>query len=266
MNSLQLRLANRFFPGALRCTCPRLVPRTGTAGAEVNCFTIYVDKAGGPYLIVRALKSGLLECDEWTGAEFEKPVEVPLADIAASDISITHFYGFSEVQYTGLVDFALGRIFRLPYARIHLVRAVEATDQYFFNKKKLIAKQRIDLLRFMVRRQMDGNPTSSPTDLMTGLYSIKWVFHPDKDTQHKRLRFYLDALVDTGELRQRGHKYELTGEALKVIEVYEEQERKHTENVKIQRRMLWLTVAIVLLTAAQAGLYKLPTLLDLSSS
>jgi hypothetical protein len=265
MNTLQLRLANWFLPRTLRCPCPQLVPRSGAAGAKVNCFTIYVDKAGDPYLIVRALTGGMLECHEWTGARFEKPVEVALADTSANDISITHFYGFGEVQYKGLVDFAFGRSFLLPYAKIHLVRAVEAVDQYFFNKKKLITKQRIDLLRFMVQRQMDGSPISSPTDLMTGLYSIKWVFHPDKDPQHKRLRFYLDSLVDTGELRLRDHKYELTGEALKAIEIYEEQERKHTENVKIQRRMLWLTAAIVLLTAAQAGLYKLPTLLDLSS-
>ena len=99
---------------------------------------------------------------------------------------------------------------------------------------------------------------------MTGLYSVKWIYHPDKESQRKRLTFHLDSLVDTGELRRVGLKYELTGEALKAIEIYEEQERKHTENVKIQRRMFWLTLAIVLLTGAQANLYKLPTLIDLS--
>ncbi|WIV98460.1 hypothetical protein [Kinneretia aquatilis] len=264
MTPLELRLANSFLARALECPCPQLVPRSGAAGAKVKCFTIYIDKGGEPYLIVRSLSKGTLSCLEWTGSSFDKPVDVPLNVIESKDVSITHFYGYSEVQYHGVIDFALGRTLFLPYLKIRLVRAIEATDQYFFNKKKLLTKQRIDLLRFLVQRQLEGNPVSSPVDLMTGLYSVKWVLHPDRDPQQRRLHFYLDSLVDTGELRRRDHRYELTGEALKAIEVYEEQERKHTENVKVQRRMFWLTVAIVFLTGAQAGLYKLPTLLDLS--
>lgn len=264
MKPFELRLTSAFFTRALECPCPQLVPRSGAAGAKVQCFTIYIDKGGEPYLLVKSLSEGVLSCLEWTGSSFEKPVDIALGAIESSDVSITHFYGYNEIQYNGVIDFVLGRIFFLPYFKIRLVRAIETADQYFFNKKKLLTKQRIDLLRFLVQRQLDGSPISSPVDLMTGLYSIKWVLHPDRDPQQKRLRFYLDSLVDTGELKKVDHKYQLTGEALKAIEVYEEQERRHTESVKTQRRMLWLTLAIVLLTAAQAGLYRLPTLLDMS--
>ena len=207
----------------------------------------------------------MLSCLEWDGNSFNKPTELALNSIDPNDISITHFYGYREVQYSGILEFAIGRTLFIPYAKFHIVGIIENVDQYFFNKKKLITKQRIDLLRFLVRRRLEGSPVSSAIDLMTGLYSIKWVMHPDSDSQRERLDFYLESLVDTGELRRVNHEYELTGEALKAIEIYEEQERKHTENVKIQRRMFWLTLAIVLLTGAQAGLYRLPTLLDLSS-
>lgn len=264
MKSFELRLARAFFARALDCPCPQLVPRSGGAGAKVKCFTIYIDKAGDPYLLVRNLSGDTLDCLEWSGHSFDKPVNVKLYSIDAKDVSITHFYGYSEVQYSGVLDFVLGRTLFFPYFKIHVVRAIEAIDQYFFNKKKLFTQQRIELLKFLVQRRLEGIPVSSAVDLMTGLYSLKWVLHPDKDPQLKRLTFYLDSLVDTGELRHVDRKYELTGEALKAIEMYEEQERKHTENVKIQRRMFWLTFAIVLLTGAQAGLYKLPTLLDLS--
>ena len=99
---------------------------------------------------------------------------------------------------------------------------------------------------------------------MTGLYSIKWVLHPERESQHARLRFYLDSLVSTGELTSLNGDYELTGKALQTIETYEEQERKHTESVKAQRANAWLTAAIVFLTAAQAGIIKFSTLVDLS--
>lgn len=262
--SIKLCLTTWLFTRALKCPCPQLIPRSGDAGAKVKCFSIYIDKGGEPYILVKSLSAGVLSCMEWTGSRFDKQVDVPLLAIDSSDVSITHFYGYSEVQYKGIFNFALGRTFYLPYIQIHLVSAIETMDQYFFNKKKLLTKQRIDLLRFLVQRQLDGKPISSPIDLMTGLYSLKWLLHPDRDPQQNRLRFYLDSLVDTGELKHIDHKYQLTGEALKAIEVYEEQERKHTENVKVQRRMLWLTFAIVLLTSAQAGLFKLPTLVDWS--
>lgn len=53
--------------------------------------------------------------------------------------------------------------------------------------------------------------------------------------------------------------------AVRMIEEYEEQERKHTENVKMQGRMFWLTLTIALLTLVQAGLVKLPPLFDFTS-
>jgi hypothetical protein len=266
MKPFELRLANALFSRALECSCPESIPRSGVSGAKVKCFTIRVDKFGAPYLFVKGLSGGMLSCLEWTGSRFEKPVEIPLNEIESSDVSITHFYGCSVVEYNGVIDFAIGRTFFFPYFKIHIVRAIKAVDQYFFNKKKLMTKQRIDLLRFLVQRQLDGKRISSSVDLMTELYSIKWILHPDKDDQLNRVRFYLNSLVDTGEMRRKNDEYQLTGEALKVIEVYEEQERKHTENVKGQRKMLWLTLAIVLLTAAQAGLFKLPNVIDLSDS
>lgn len=264
MKDIELRLARKHIGKALNCPCPKLVPRSGVAGAKIKCFTIYIDKEKEPYLLVESMSGDTLGCRKWTGQSFETPIDISLTSIESMDVSVTHFYGYSEVEYRGVLDFAIGRILFLPYIKIHFIRAIEAIDQYFFNKKKLFTRQRIDLLKFLIRRRLDGESVFSPFELMTGLHTIRWIYHPDKDSQLKRLNFYLDSLVDTGELRRADHRYELTGKALEAIEVYEEQERKHTENVKVQRRMFWLTLAIVLLTAAQAGLYKLPTLLDLS--
>jgi hypothetical protein len=225
---------------------------------------VFIDRNTEPYLLVQGVSGDQLECLEWSGSRFETPRTVPFAEVTDSDLSVTHFYGYAEVKYTGFLAFVLGRSLRLPYLRVRARRSIESVDQYFFNKKKLITKQRIELLRFLVARHLDGESIESPVELMTGLYSIKWVLHPDRDSQHARLQFYLDSLVDTGELTNHGHAYKLTGKALQAIENYEEQERKHTESVKTQRAMVWLTAAVVLLTAAQAGLVKFPTLFDLT--
>ncbi len=249
---------------ALARKCPDRVPRSGSAGSKVNCFVVYVNHGTDPYLLIREVSGDVVICSEWTGSTFDKPVEVPIASIARSDLAVTHFYGLDEINYSGLASWAWGRILLWPYAKLWFIRVVGSVDQYFFNKRKLVTKQRIDLLKILVTRELEGRAISSPIDLMTELYSLRWVMHPERDPQQRRLRFYLDSLVDTGELKRTSGDYKLTGEALKAIEVYEEQERKHTESVKEQRRMAWLTLAIVLLTAIQAGLVKLPTFLDWS--
>lgn len=265
MRALTTTLCRYFLPRVLVRKCESTIPRSGEKGEQVNCFTVSIDKAGEPYLIALELYDDQLKCIEWSGQSYEIDTTVPITTIHPSQLRITHYYGLSEVKYFGIVDFVVGQLTLWPYIKIHFVRTLSKFDQYLFNKKKLVTKQRVDLLRFLVTQALEGHNSFEEIDLMTQLYSIKWALHPDQDSQRKKLEFYLESLVDTGELRKASHKYVLTGGALRAIEEYEEQERKHTENVKMQWRMFWLTLAIALLTLVQAGLVRLPPLIDFTS-
>jgi len=77
---------------------------------------------------------------------------------------------------------------------------------------------------------------------------------------------YLDSLVDSGELEKVNNEYVVKGAAISTIEKYEEDERRHTEAVKLQRKMFWLTVVAVIFAMIQTGVIKLPTLVDLSGN
>ena len=95
-----------------------------------------------------------------------------------------------------------------PYLKIHAVRHLSKLDQYLFNKKKLVTKQRTELLKFLIERTLDGETNHSPIDLMTDLYSIKWVLHPHGEKEQRKLEVFLDARVDTGELRKVNYYYQ----------------------------------------------------------
>lgn len=262
MHPLAQRLCKRVLPKVIGRACESRIPRSGEEGAKVNCFVTSIDRAGEPYLIVLSLVDNNLNCIEWDGTSYSIERTVPLSSLSLADFRITHYYGHSEIQYSGLLNFVRNRLLPWPYLQIHVVRQLSGLDQYLFNKKKLVTKQRTDLLKFLIERALDGKTEHEPLDLMTDLHSIKWVLHPHGEEEQRKLEFYLDALVETGELRRVNCKYLLTGFALRAIEEYEEQERKHTANVKMQGRTFWLTLAIVALTAIQAGLVKLPVLLD----
>jgi len=242
--------------------CQATIPRSGEEGEKVNCFVTAIDKGDDPYLVVLNVVADELQCIEWDGSKYQIERKLPIAEFEPAAFRITHYYGLSTIAYTGIFDFVLGRVFAWPYLKIHVARRLSALDQYLFNKKKLISKQRTELLKLLVERAQQGHSEHEPLDLMTELYSIKWVVHPQGNSEQQRLEFYLDSLVETGELRKMNYKYVVTGFALRAIEEYEEQERKHTENVKMQWRAFWVAVAVAALTLVQAGLIRLPTIID----
>ncbi len=266
MNSQSLKIRRFLLSRVIRKACGSSIPRSGREGERVNCFITSVDKEEDePYLVVLGVHLNKLECLEWDGVRYSIQKSISLAAFRLSDFRITHFYGLDEIRYQGITDFVIGRVTGWPYIKVHVIRWLGGLGQYIFNKKKLITKQRIELLQFLVVRALDGVIEHEPIDLMADLYTIRWLFHPQGEQQQQKLEFYLKSLVETGELKYTNDRYIVTGKALQTIEEYEEQERKHTESVKMQWRMFWLTLTIAALTLVQSGLVKLPAIIDLTS-
>ncbi|WP_218104312.1 hypothetical protein, partial [Methylophaga muralis] len=71
---------------------------------------------------------------------------------------------------------------------------------------------------------------------------------------------------DSGELKKVNHEYVVTGKAISTIEKYEEEERRHTVAVKLQKRMVALTILLAFIALVQSGIINLPVLLDLTAS
>lgn len=264
MNRWSLYLAKTLLSGVIHRACPSAVPRSGPEGELVDCFITKVCQGDEPLPVVLAIDGEILRCVAWDGDHYGRDEVLHLSELKFSQFDIVHFYGLSEVRYSGLLDLLIGRLTYWPYLKIHAVLLLSRINQYYFNKKKLITRRRIELLVFLVALHQQGQTRFDAIDLMTRLYSLRWIEHPDRDAAMRQLEFYLEALVETGELDKEDHQYRVTGFALRSIEEDEEYERKHGENVRLQRGMFWLTVAIAAFTAIQAGLVRLPTLLDLT--
>ena len=265
MTDWKIALTRRLLCGALSKRCPERIPRSGERGAQVNCFSASIDALNGePHLFVNRLDGDTLYCLKWDGERYQIPVSIDISEIPPDRLVVTHFYGLSEIVFVGFRSFIIGRAIKFPYIKIWLRRSLTSVDQYFFNKRKIVTKQRVDLLRAIWEMHLEGTDKVSVISLMTRLYSMRRLSHPQSNAAMSKTSSVLKLLVGAGDLTKDGTTYRLTGVGLRTISEYEEQERKHTENIKVQRLIMWLTVAIVLLTAVQAGLLKLPTLIDLT--
>ncbi len=196
-----------------------------------------------------------MTCEKWdeTKERYEGQTTVPLEKIDAADLVVRHYYGLATIEYEGIGDLALGRLTLWPYIRVHFARVADGAVQFLFNRRKVVTKQTVEILNYMIESSTHGDRKKEAftlVEIMLGLYSDRWLRHPGLSSPHLRIEFHLNSLVDTGELKRSGNDgYVLTGKALRLVEEYEEQERKHKQGLWVQ----WSLVVVTLLLASLAA-------------
>jgi hypothetical protein len=254
-------------PKLIKRKCEERIPRSGDEGEKVNCFSIALDSQDSPFFRLIDFRNDKLIGLQWNGNRYEDELSINLSDIDKYDFKVTHYYGLNEVYYDGIYSIAWNYLTRQIYFKIKFYRALSSISQYFFNKKRLITKRRMELLQLMLNIYLDNEQSNIDTiDLMTKLYSIRWVSHPSGDQQMRKLKIYLESLVDSGEIIKENQGYRVTGKAITTLENFEKEEQRHISNVKLQRRLVWLTLILVLIGLIQSGIVKLPTILDFRSN
>lgn len=250
-------------PGILRKRCPDPIPRSGSEAAKINCFAVFLDDEQGHYFIGESIDGFMLKGKLRSGQNLTVDGEVDLRTIAPEKFHIKHYYGITTIRFPTFWHFVRNRLSGYIYIKVHIERTADAAGQFVFNKKRLVTLERIRLLQFLIDHHIEnrGRPISS-IDIMTGLHTLRWVLHPSGTSAEKKLELYLESLCASDELRKQGMHYLVNGSAVGTIERFEEEERRHSENLRIQAGILILTLAIAFLTAVQASLIKFPTLID----
>lgn len=250
-------------PRLISKACEARIPRSGKKGEQVNCYVVALDQDSSPYFMATAIDGDVITGLKWNGSSYSENATISVSDLENGTLNITHYYGLSEVTYDSIYSAAWHYITRLVYIKIRVYRYIDSTFQYYFNKKKLVTKKRMDLLKLMMEDQLDRTHDGIDSiSLLAKIYSNRLFLHPTWDEQHKKIDLYLDSLVESGELRKVNSEFVVTGKAIITIEKYEEEERRHTETVKLQKKMFWLALIGALFAIVQTGVIKLPTIYD----
>lgn len=232
---------------------------------RVNCYTTTLRDGEEPNLVLLAMNGKKVEAQKYDGERYSIPTTLTLEDIAPDQLLVTHYYGLDEVRYEGASAVALGLWTGWPYLVIHLRRVRDSFAQRLFNRRTLEVRRRLDVLRDVLDATMAETDSVDALDLMTAKYGYRWAGHPGWAAHKTVLERHLEMLSQSGELEKVGHSFKPTGLALKTLEDAEDEDRKHSANLRVQLLLAVLTFVSAAMAAAQAGLLKLPTLLDLSS-
>jgi len=242
--------------------CPSTVHRSGTEGEQVNCFTTTYSETDDPYMVLLSRTGDQVSGLEFDGQNYKTPKTVPLDAINPKRLAVTHYYGLDEVAYQGAPDVAMGLVLGWPYGKIRLHRLSGRLRQRLFNTRSLPVRQRLEILRDVLAASEGRTDGVGALDLMSHRHGYQWAGHPDWKAHHDVLEFHLELLSDSGELRKAHDGYRPTGLALKTLEESEEQDRKHSANIRVQVLLALLAVVTSAGAVVQAGLVKLPTVVD----
>jgi len=204
--------------------CPSSVPRSGSKGEQINCFHIYLEHEGDSYLVINRIASNHVSGLWYNGESFSEDASVPFSWIKLSQIKIIHYFGLSEFTYKGIFDYIISGWTKCNEAKAILLRYFNFFTQYFFDRRPLVMVERLELLRLILKHYIrTGEKDINSIDLMSSLYSIRWIVHPDKDAQETKLILYLDSFVESGDLicTNNHYSYTITGKALLTLDEYD---------------------------------------------
>lgn len=124
-----------------------------------------------------------------------------------------------------------------------------------FNKRGLTRQDRMQVLRlFVSATEKNDHFKVSIFSLMEILYTRRSFLHPEQQATMNYYEMVLKSLVGSGDLSlvDNGMNYRLLPQGLTTLASFDLEERRHSDNIKQQTRIGWLTFALIFIGIIQA--------------
>lgn len=236
---------------ALKRPAPDRIPLTGDAVGHRDYFVIRLfDPHSDAKFLVQQLNQGGL-----SGLYFEEgnseglALSIPNEAIAGYKFRITHYFKEFEVVYSTPHEFLIEQV--SGYWRLRAFCERLLRDRY--NRKRLVRQDRMKVLRLVFDNTIrDHDFKVSGWGLMDLLYEPRWSGHPDNFNLLQYYETVLRSLKGGGDLTEEAGTFRLAPQALQTLSVFDEDERRHADQVRMQRRIAWLTFWLVMIGLLQA--------------
>lgn len=201
----------------------------------------------------KSFSGGEIQALKYDGSAFSIMTELKPEDLNQQDFSVRHYYKANEFIYNNLRELTLKNTFHKITALSGNVRRSYA--QYRFNKRTLLMKDRLEILSVVIDEYfIEDKPYGiSSISVMNKIYTSKWLFHPESTNSHNRIRFYLNSLVASGDLKIDGTgNYLAQPKALETLEKYRHENDRELRDSKIKNWTLFWSILAVIFTVFSA--------------
>lgn len=133
-----------------------------------------------------------------------------------------------------------------------------------FNRRPAETRERYDLLKYIVAHKAVSETPFALNELLEEMYGYLCFTQEDRIWYLQKMKYQLASLVETRDLEITAKgQYKVTGLAWKSLSDFQEENRRHRDNARIQFVIAMLTLAIALFAISSTGIVRLPVLLDM---
>jgi hypothetical protein len=240
---------------AVKKRAPERIPLSGEAAKKNDCYSVYVvtpDEKWG--VLVESVQDEGVVGKSYEGDSYDAPCGVRWLHLSGMRFTFQRYYKGFQFADESPALFVIKHLFL--FYQYTVLR--EAIAQFLFNRKGLVRHQRMQVLKTLVDQYLNS-PTrgfrTEPFAYLNSIYGHRWIFHPQKDHLLRYYTLIFDSLESSNDLTKHAAlSYEVSPSALVTLSSYEEDERKHQDSVSQQRKLVYLTIALVLVGVAQVSI------------
>ncbi|MBU3260117.1 hypothetical protein KPG71_08855 [Roseovarius sp. PS-C2] len=252
------KLITLLFKKALIRSLNKKAPSRFRYSVENDFYSIVIKKQGDEYgILVDSMNPTTIKGRLWTGSRYQIPASISFDRLQKPILEVTRFYGFEQIRYSGLWDFWCGEIFQLPF--LHWLAST--VKQKFFEATTRFRHSRMDVLKKLVEKHLDTAVRQngllfeanqkSIIQMFSDCYGARVFAHSAYSAESAHFRLIIESLAETGDLNKKNrHEFELSPKALATIAEYEQAERRHKDNIRLN----WLIAVLTLVIAASTAL------------
>jgi hypothetical protein len=238
---------------ALHRPAPAHIPTSGPRALALDAYTVYLwnNPDHRSFYVEKVTPMGV------EGASFATRDAPALdgqaltnGDVSTAGLEIEHYFRGFIFKYVSHWDF----LFKTAIQRPRFIWWWDQQTQRRFNRRRLAREDRMKVLKlFLEETVRDPEFKVGTTGLMSLLYTNRWIRHPDQDALHEYHGYVLESLNESGDIAEASYGYKLAPQALATLSVWEEDNRRHNDNRRIQTALAALTAVLALVAMFQAG-------------
>jgi hypothetical protein len=257
MNIIKRAIIRYSVKWALRKPIPRTIPLSGDDRLrrrdyfEVRFRTPSKDQG---FLAEQYFHHGFtgIWFPERTGAGYNASLQV--RSVGDLDFYVRHYFRRYEIEYYSPISYLYGQISLRKYR----VWFSDKVGQFFFNRKTLTRSSRLNLLKEFIKNSLaEGGYTVGELTYFHQRFGDRVIYHPEEAAERRYLRYMLESLADSGDLRSVPSGFQITGQAFTTVSEAEQEDRRHKDSVSIQRGLAFLTFCLVVVGALSLDWSKL---------
>ncbi len=243
--------------------CSGWIRTSGDGAEEVDCYGVRIRTCEGETINVSNFDGQIITLREYPNERAEDFTErtIEFSEVSRSDFIVTHYLGLSRIEFHGLGDLYWSELFGIPTLLRWKDNLKTKVKQSRFNLKKFESIERIEFLKLLLKHNKKGVRFSTITELMLAEHGHEYFHHPRKDEFHEETRYLRNTIAELGEIEEGTNGYFVTGKGYMAIVDSEEDERKHTENLMLQKKLVYLTL-ILAITGIAAGFAQIKSFID----